>query len=336
MDNSLQSFLEMPVIQAPMAGVTTPQFAAACSNAGALGSIGAGYLSAKALTEAIQQMKQLTSRPFQVNLFVPEHQEASELQLQRAKQALQQIAETLGTPQWTASWSCPDLEGQIQAVIDGQVPVCSFTFGIPEQHLIDRLKQHGVFLIGTATTAEEARLIEQAGMDAVVLQGIEAGGHRGSFTDGENLPLETLLAETKDHVQIPIIAAGGIAAREHIEYFLANGAAAVQIGTALLASDESSANPFYKQALLQAKEHSTVLTTAFSGKPARGIENTFMIQMKNASIAPYPFQNDLTKALRAAALTAGQPEYMSLWAGENVHLIQQGTVAELLQSLYRK
>ncbi|WP_228548322.1 NAD(P)H-dependent flavin oxidoreductase [Sporosarcina obsidiansis] len=335
MQRTFSHFLKYPIVQAPMAGVTTPEFVAACSEAGALGSIGAGYLSADATRDIIQQTKQLTDQPFQVNLFVPEKTAVDEKQIEKAYQALQPIGKQLGLPEWDTTLSSSEFDEQVQVLIEERVPICSFTFGLPERAIIQKLKQHEIFLIGTATTVEEALLAEQAGMDAVVLQGSEAGGHRGSFSEELSMiPLDKLLEETVDLLQIPIIAAGGIALQSQVHNLLSNGAAAVQVGTALLATNESGANSFHKEAVLQARENSTVLTTAFSGKMARGIRNSFINQMEEAPIAPYPYQNDLTKPIRSAALKEGKPAYMSLWAGENVHHCRGGNVKEVIKTLY--
>ncbi|WP_301108129.1 nitronate monooxygenase [Sporosarcina sp.] len=334
MQQTVTTLSKYPLVQAPMAGVTTPEFVAACSEAGALGSIGAGYLSAEDTRQFIQGVKQLTSRPFQVNLFVPEETAASEDQIEKATHALQPIANQLGLSDSKPAFSSSEFEGQIDVIIEENVPVCSFTFGLPSQEIIDRLKQHQIYLIGTATTLNEAMLVEQAGLDAVVIQGSEAGGHRGSFGEElELIPLNQLLNEALETIQIPIIAAGGIATKEHVDRLLKLGVTAVQIGTVLLATNESGANQHYKEALLQAEKQSTVLTKVFSGKLARGIKNSFIEQMENLPIAPYPYQNDLTKPLRSAAAKQGKSEYLSLWAGENVHLCKAGSVKEIIEAL---
>lgn len=325
---------KFPLVQAPMAGVTTAEFVAACSDAGALGSIGAGYLSAEDTRQFIQEVKQLTSKPFQVNLFVPEKTTASEEQIAKAIQSLQPAARQLGLPDSRPDFSSSEFEGQIDVIISENVPACSFTFGLPSQAIVNRLKQHQIYLIGTATTLKEAQLAEQAGMDAVVLQGSEAGGHRGSFSDELALvPLDQLLDEALENIQIPIIVAGGVATKDHVDRLLKLGAAAVQIGTILLTTNESGANLYYKEALLQAGKQSTVLTKVFSGKLARGIKNSFIDQMENLPIAPYPYQNDLTKPLRSAAAKQGKSDYLSLWAGENVHLCKRGTVKDIIEAL---
>ena len=186
-------------------------------------------------------------------------------------------------------------------------------------------------MIGTATSVEEAKAAEEAGMDAVVAQGKEAGGHRGSFLGEQLVPLDELLLSIVEAVGIPVIAAGGIANREHMHHQLLRGAAAVQIGTAFLATEESGAHPLYKQAVLDATENNTVLTKAFSGKSARGIRNEFIEMMEGVPIAPYPFQNDLTKKIRSEAASQGRPEFMSLWAGESVEETVGGTVREIVE-----
>lgn len=337
MAQSLSTLIEKPIVQAPMAGVTTPAFVAACANAGALGSIGAGYLSVEATRDFIREVRKLTDKPFQINLFVPEKNETDQEQIQEAYQALQPIGEQLGMPEWDVQFSAANYEGQLAVVMEEKVPVCSFTFGLPETDSIQKLKAHGIFLIGTATTVQEAQLAEQRGMDAVVLQGSEAGGHRGSFQgEPELVSLQRLVQEASEKIGIPFIAAGGIYHPDQVNSLLGAGAVAVQVGTALLAADESGANRYYKEAVLHAEPDSTVQTTAFSGKAARGIENTFITMMKDRPIAPYPLQNDLTKPIRAAALKKGKSEYMSLWAGESVQHTTSGSAEEIIQKLITK
>lgn len=324
--------IEHPIIQAPMAGVTTPEFVAASAEAGILGSIGAGYLSAEQTRKFICNVKELTGKPFGVNLFIPEQVEMSEELLREANEALDPIRHELGIMNNDITLSESEFDDQIQVLIEEKVKICSFTFGLPEWETIQLLKQNDVFLIGTATTVEEAMLAEQAGIDAVVAQGSEAGGHRGSF-HGELtfIPLIELLSDIVQVVRIPIIAAGGIANKEHMESTFVAGASAVQIGTILIASDESGANPQYKQATLNAAEGFTEFTTAFSGKTARGICNRFMRELKNVEVAPYPYQNDLTKGIRKVAARQEKSEFMSLWAGESVHLNKAGSVSDLIK-----
>ncbi|MFS0689684.1 nitronate monooxygenase [Sporosarcina sp. 179-K 8C2 HS] len=322
--------IQHPIIQAPMAGVTTPEFVAASSDAGILGSIGAGYLSAEATRDFIREVKKLTDKPFSVNLFVPEYAELDQEQLRKAYLALQPVGKKLGMPFWKARLSKPSFEGQIEVIIEEGVGVCSFTFGLPDETVVRKLKEHAIYLIGTATTVEEAVAAEKVGMDAVVAQGKEAGGHRGSFIGEQLVPLADLLPLVVDAVGIPVIAAGGIANKEHLDQQLLRGAQAVQIGTALLAAEESGAHPIYKQAVIEAAENSTVLTKVFSGKSARGIRNSFIDIMADGPIAPYPYQNDLTKKIRSESARLGKSEFMSLWAGESVHETKGGTVNEVI------
>lgn len=171
--------IKHPIIQAPMAGVTTPAFVAACAEAGMLGSIGAGYLSAEETRSFIRKVKKLTNQPFAVNLFVPEYPESDQDRLRNAYLALQPIGKKLGMPFWKAPLSESEFGEQVRAIMEEGVKVCSFTFGLPGKESVRLLRGRGIFLIGTATTVEEAVLAEQAGMDAVVVQGSEAGGHRG-------------------------------------------------------------------------------------------------------------------------------------------------------------
>lgn len=314
-----------------MAGVTTPKFVAASAEAGVLGSIGAGYLTAEDTRDFILNVQRLTTKPFAVNLFVPEEAELNAGILNEAEEVLRKFQTELKMSVEKSIFSESDFDRQINVIIEENVRACSFTFGLPDEETVHLLKENDVYLIGTATTKEEAILAEEAGMDAVVVQGSEAGGHRGSFA-GELvlIPLEELLRTISKVIKIPIIAAGGIATKEQMNKAMELGAEAVQVGTALLVADESGANPIYKQAILEAEEGCTTITKAFSGKAARGIRNRFIEEMQNQTLAPYPYQNDLTKDIRKVATNLGKKAYLSLWAGTNVHLSERGSVAEIL------
>lgn len=321
-----------PIIQAPMAGMTTPKFVAACSNAGIIGAIGAGYLTGEATRESIREVQALTESPFMVNLFVPEEVKWSKEVIDKANESLQPIRQALQIPTPEISVKKDQFDAQIDVILEEGVKICSFTFGLPNEAIITRLKKQDVFLIGTATTTEEARLAEARGMDAIVLQGKEAGGHRGSFLHDVTLvPLVQLVQDVREMVKVPLIAAGGIANKETMDKLLALGATAVQIGTALLVAKESGAHELHKQAVLQSEEGKTVVTTAFSGKAARGLENDFIKQMSNAFIAPYPIQNTCTQDIRKASAAQGKANYMSLWAGEEAHLSKSGTVKDIIR-----
>lgn len=323
------------IIQAPMAGITTPQFVAACCEAGVLGSIGAGYLNGEETLTFIQEVKKLTNKPFSVNLFVQEEPRIDITVLQNAREALQPFYEELGIPNIQSVVSTEVFDGQIQAILDEEVKIVSFTFGIPSAATIAKLKDRGILLIGTATSVKEAIAVEKAGLDAVVVQGKEAGGHRGSFTEPlELITTAELLTSVQEKVSIPLIASGGIMTAEQVKEMLKLGASYVQVGTILLTAYECEASQAHKQAILNSKEEATTLTKAFTGKYARGLKNKFTEQLKEAKIAPYPIQHYLTIHIRKESAKQNKPEYMSLWMGENSYLAKEASVKEIVEQLY--
>ncbi|WP_394172490.1 NAD(P)H-dependent flavin oxidoreductase [Guptibacillus hwajinpoensis] len=331
--------IEYPIIQAPMAGgPTTPQLVSEVSNSGGLGMIGAGYLSADQVRTVIQEVHQQTKLPFGVNLFVVEEEAISESDLHKSFDALEPIRKALKLPN-----EVPDvkasltIERHVEVIIEEGVSVCSFTFGIPPQSIITRLKENNIIVIGTATTVEEAIAVERAGMDAVVAQGSEAGGHRGSFlgeSKGGLIGTMALVPQIVDHVKIPVIASGGIMDARGFAASSMLGAEGVQMGTVFLTTVESGAHDLHKKAIMNAAEENTVITKSFSGKEARGIENDFIRLMNdNAFIAQYPIQNTLTKSIRKEAANQGNADYMSLWAGQGTRLNKEMTVKELFEEL---
>ena len=327
--------ISKPIIQAPMAGVTSPAFVAACCEAGALGFIGAGYLNGQETQTFIQDVKKLTDKVFGVNLFVQEEPRIDINVLHEARMALQPIYDELGIQGIQTVVSTEVFEAQVQAVLDENVPIVSFTFGLPSEDVLLRLKEKGIFVIGTATTFEEARAVEAAGLDAVVLQGSEAGGHRGSFQEPMQLiAIRELIMQVVESIQIPVIAAGGIMTKEHVDELLALGVEAVQVGTALLTAEECSVSEFHKEAILNSKEIGTCLTRAFTGKLARGLKNTFTEQLEHAIIAPYPLQHHLTTKIRQVSAQMGRPEYLSLWMGENSYMAKRAPAKEIIDSLW--
>jgi nitronate monooxygenase len=344
-ENSLTNLLNIqyPIIQAPMAGgVTSPELVAAVSNAGGLGMIGAGYLSPNQLRTQIQETRTLTNKAFGVNLFVPTPYEIDAKKLQTAKEILQEIQTKLGImddPKLpTYEEDLKTYHELIEILIEEKIPVCSFTFGVPTKEIETKLKQNSSLLIGTATTVQEAILNEKAGMDAVVVQGVEAGGHRGTFHRDDNdslIGLMSLIPQTADSISIPIIAAGGIMDARGLLAARYLGAQGVQMGTAFLVCEESGANHHHKQAILDATEDEVVLTKSFSGKMARGIYNAFIEKLKTVeeSLPDYPLQNELTKAVRKASASSGKRDYLSLWSGQSPRLAKKQTVNELIQKI---
>lgn len=330
--------IRYPIFQAPMAGgVSTPELVAAVSNAGGLGNLGGGYLTSEQLRNEIRKIKQQTDRPFGVNLFVPEPSEESEESICQMTDYLNKYRIELGTAQNPAIMKFSEsFEEQIQVLLEEHVPVFSFTFGIPSQDVIQTMKQHGIFVIGTATTVAEAKQLEAAGADAIVAQGSEAGGHRGTFMKDPSHALIGTMAivpQIVDHVSIPVIAAGGIMDGRGLAASLILGAAAVQMGTAFLACPESGAHETYKQKILSSNEDSTEITRVYSGKASRGIQTKFMIDMRQypGNIPAYPIQNALTRDIRQAAAKANNPEYMSLWAGQGLRLAGAQPAASIVK-----
>ena len=341
---SLQELLQQshfPVIQAPMAGgLTSPAFIAAVCEAGALGSLGGGYLSPENLRAQIQEVRKRTSRPYSVNLFSPTAVTVDEKKIEASRRWLLPYHQELNIKaEPVAVWD-PDLfEKQFQVVLEEKVPVFSFAFGSLSVDKIKALHAQKALVIGTATSLDEGRFLEAQGCDAVVAQGSEAGGHRGSFLKNE-FPLVSLwdlLPALTSHLRIPVIAAGGIVNHEQARRARSMGAAAVQVGTAFLVCKESSAPSAYKQKLLTSAKGSTVLTKTFSGRWARGVNNRFMTEMKihENDLPDYPLQNSLTQVLRRHAVETGNTDFMSLWAGEGVGELQERTLVELIGELTR-
>lgn len=332
--------IKYPILQAPMAGgPTTAQLVAAVSNAGGLGSLGAGYLSADAIRTAIQAIRAQTDRPFAVNLFVPGKKSVDAQQIAQMQELLSPWRRAVGLSDEKVEFSSePDFMAQVEVVLAEKVPVFSFTFGIPEISIIQQLKRQHIRVIGTATTVHEAMLLQSAGVDAIVAQGAEAGGHRGTFAgDFANSLIGTmaLVPQVVDHVSLPVIASGGIMDGRGLVASLALGAMGVQMGTAFLTSAESGAHPLYKERVLKSQDVSTVVTNVFSGKPARGLLNQFIADMTphTTDILPYPIQNSLTSGIRKAAGLQNQPEMMSLWAGQAGSLSTTQSAAEIVQRI---
>jgi nitronate monooxygenase len=229
---------------------------------------------------------------------------------------------------------------QLAAALDSGAAVFSFTFGLLPASAVAAIKDRGMFLIGTATTVEEAIALERAGVDAIVTQGSEAGGHRSTFATPFDMGMVGTLAlvpQVVDAVTVPVIASGGIMDGRGIAAALALGASAVQMGTAFLTCDEAGVPNAYKEAILKAREHETRLTRAFSGRPARGIVNRFMTEVEHADdpavILPFPLQNALTRLLRNAAARQDRADYLSLWAGQGVRLARRQPAATLIARL---
>ncbi|MBN9653169.1 nitronate monooxygenase [Halobacillus sp. GSS1] len=333
--------IDYPIIQAGMAGgVTTPELVAAVSNAGGLGNLGAGYLAPEAMVHRIREIKQLTSRTFGVNVFVPEYPQATKQEIEEANRWLAPYRTELNIQQEPRVEQDASLfEKQIEGLMAEQIPVVIFTFGVPPREVITDLKKEGIVIIGTATTVEEAIINEEHGVDMVVAQGSEAGGHRGTFNgdfDRAMIGTMSLVPQVADHVKIPVIAAGGIMDGRGVKAALALGAQGAQLGTAFVTCRESGAKTQHKDAILKSKETETVLTSAFSGKPARSIRNSFIEEMEKGQshkLLAYPLQNMLTKEIRKEAASQNRPEYLSLWSGQSPRLSRAQSASSLVKAI---
>jgi nitronate monooxygenase len=332
--------IEYPILLAPMAGSGgTPELAAAVSNAGGLGAWGGAYSKPEDIAAAIRRIRQLTDRPFNINLFAGGYETDPAIDPQPMLEIMCIAHDKLGLPPpiLPPVPSDPFYE-QLEVVLEERPPVFSFTFGIPSSTQIAALKKRGIAISGTATTVEEARRLEQAGVDAIVAQGAEAGAHRGSFAapfEDSMVPLAVLVREIHDNATTPVIASGGIMNGRDIAAVTKLGAAAVQLGTAFLPCPESGAPVAYKRALLGAKSDTTVITRAFSGRPARGLANRFIAMVEDIKHAILPFrqQNDLTRPMRNASGQQGFPDYISLWAGRGVARSREMAAVDLVRTL---
>ncbi|WP_026676191.1 NAD(P)H-dependent flavin oxidoreductase [Fictibacillus gelatini] len=331
--------IQYPIVQAGMAGgPTTPELVAAVSKAGGLGTLGAGYMNAVAIKESIKKIKELTDQPFAVNLFLPEEFVVDRQQIHRMQERLNTYREKLDLPlSPQVSKYGEDFQEQLEAVIESDVKIISFTFNCPSQTIMNKLKQHGITVIGTATTVKEAAILEEVGVDAIVAQGSEAGGHRGTFIGREEEALIgtiALVPQIVDKVNVPVIAAGGIMNGRGLVASLALGAAGVQVGTAFLTAEESGARQLHQQAILECEETDLQLTRAFSGKMARGIRNSFMAEMeKESDLPPYPVQNALTNDIRKASAAKKNREYVHMWAGQAAPMSKKQPAARIIETI---
>lgn len=322
-----------------MPGIATARLVAAVSNAGGLGSLGAAYMSPREIEKAIQEIRDLTEMPFAVNLFAPVSTAYDKKKISLAKKCLDPFCKELGIPSRLPDFSqMPEFVDQIEIILEQKPPIFSFTLGIPPLLSLQQLKKEKILVIGTATTVEEALLLEKSGVDAVVAQGFEAGGHRATFLDPTHDPMlgiSTLIPLMTHVLKIPVIAAGGIMNGEAIAAALALGASATQLGTAFIACPESGAPRAYKEALLHPHAMSTMITSVFSGRPARLLYNKFTQEMQrtNASIAPFPLQHLLTQDIRIAAAKINRADLMAIYAGQSYPLATNLPANEIIPLL---
>jgi nitronate monooxygenase len=327
--------LEHPIVQAPMAGgPSTPALAVAVSEAGGLGFVAAGYRSAEGMREEIDEVRGATRAPFGVNLFVPGSPAVDEAALRSYVERLRTEAERYGVEPGEARADDDDWDAKLAVLHEQPVPVVSFTFGCPAPELVTSLRDAGSEVWVTVTDPAEARAATHAGADALVLQGAEGGGHRGSFEDrpaAEGLSVLALLRLVRNELELPLVAAGGIVDGPAVAAVLAAGAAAAQLGTAFMLCPEAATSPAHRAAIAAAAP--TGLTRAFSGRLARGIENRFMREHEDGAPLAYPHVHYATSPIRAAARERGDSGGFNLWAGQAHELARELPAAELVRSV---
>ncbi len=344
-ENRLTSKLgiDYPVIQGPLGGLSSQKLTAAVSNVGGLGSFGAHGLAPEAIKDVIAEIRSLTSKPFATNLWVSMEDEgartAGESGFNRSLAPLVAHLAALGAPRPTYKpYSPKRFEDQARVLLDANVPAFSFIYGIPAREILEECRAKGIVTIGTATTPEEGAALQDAGVDAVVASGFEAGGHRGSFLRSAEDSLTgtlSLIPQIVDIVDVPVIAAGGIGDARGVVAALALGAEAVQMGTVFLACEESGASLLHRQTLRGKKAGHTALTKGFTGRLARGIHNRLLeeLKRKGTAILPYPLQRILVRNLAIAAEAAGRSDLLPLWAGQSANLSICTDVLAFLTSL---
>lgn len=333
---------DYPVIQAPMFGVTSPAMVAAATRAGCLGSLALGDMNAAQCTEAIHATRQLTGKPFAVNIFVHRIPELTE-EIKRQYAATAGFVTSLARDHGLTV-NIPDInqltlssyKEQIDTIIATQCRILSFTFGNLDTEDIQTLKNSGILLIGTCTSVREAQILEASGIDVICVQGIEAGGHRGNFatTEPPKIGGLSLLAQVRDHIKTPLIYAGGIYNARTLLAARTLGAQGYQVGSLLLSATESNLKEAEKERLKTITESDIILSRSFSGRYARGIKNTFTEAMESTThILPYPYQNKLTNALRNAAKAGSRTDFVNIWAGQSIHPYSNRSTTDILRQL---
>lgn len=330
----------LPVVAGPMSGgPTTPAFVAAVSEAGGYGVLAGAYLTPDAFRDGIREVRARTSAPFGVNLLLPPPYDVDADQVAAALELLAPYAEELGVELEVPDAFGDETERLMDVALEERVGFFGFTFGIPSPDRLTAFRDAGSVTCGTATIAAEARALVDAGVDIVCAQAGEAGGHRGGFLGDpatNSIALVALVPAVRDAVEVPIIAAGGIADGRGIAAAFALGADAAQLGTAFLLCPEAGTSEPYREAVRVAGEADTTLTLAFSGRAARGIRNRMTVELAGKGLPPYPVMNALTRPLRRAAAAAGRPEFLSLWAGHGVGSVRELPAGELVGQLERE
>ena len=324
--------IQHPVLQAPMASVATPELAAAVSNAGGLGALGSAMLDPDDLRRQAGVVRELTDRPFQINFFCHRPPMIDPAASEAARAGIEPIYDefALGPVPHPRTPEIEFNDARLDALLEIAPKIVSFHFGLPDAPALDACRQAGLRVLASATTVEEARRLEARGVDAIVAQGAEAGGHRGSFlVEGNDGPVGTiaLVPQVVDAVDVPVIAAGGISDGRGLAAALALGAGAVQMGTAFVLAEESAAPAEYREALGEARAEGTTITRNFTGRPARALVNRVTEEV--AEPLSYPAQMSLTAPLRAMGEDAW--DLHPMWAGQGATLARAGGAAEIVK-----
>jgi nitronate monooxygenase len=330
----LPGALRVPIVQAPLAGgASTPALTAAVVEAGAFGFVAAGYRTPDALRDDLRATRELTAAPFGVNVFVPGR--ATERgRYERYIEALRDEAGRQGVALGEPRFEDDAWEGKLALLVDDPVSAVSFTFGCPPADVVARLQAAGSTVWVTVTDVDEAQHAADAGADALIVQGIEAGGHRASFVDGEgagDYGLLALIQLVRAHVDLPLVASGAIASGGALAAVLCAGAQAAQIGTAFMRCPEAGTSAAHRAALAAATP--TRLTRAFTGRQARGIVNRFLREHSDEAPPAYPEIHHVTAPLRAAGRAAGDADVINLWAGQAHELARDAPAAEVVAAL---
>jgi nitronate monooxygenase len=332
--------LAFPIIQAPMAGgVTTVELVAEVAQAGGLGSIGAAYLTPEIIRINASAIRARTNGAFAINLFADtQDRPATTEEIAYTRELLRPWAEAYGVEPPAAPSPPLALDRQIEAMLEACPAVFSFTFGLMPADLLEACRARNIFIMGTATTLEEVVALEQSGVDCICVQGMEAGGHRGTFLKAPEdslVGLISLLGMAVQATSLPVIAAGGIMNGQGVRAVLDLGASAASLGTAFMVTDEAGTPPAHQHMLAEAEPRPTVLTRAFSGRLARGLTNRFheSLHPHQNRLVPFPALNDMTRKIRQAAGNAHDPEALSLWAGQAYPLVRPMSAAQLMATL---
>ena len=331
--------IRMPILLAPMAGACPPALSIAVANAGGLGACGALLMNPEAISAWCEEFRRGSNGGFQLNLWIPDPAPVRNVEAEaRQREFLGTWGPEVGEE--AGRGVLPDFDAQCEALLAARPRAISSIMGLYAPRFVAEMKARGILWFATATTVDEARAGEAAGADAIIAQGMEAGGHRGSFdpekAEAQLVGLMALVPQVADAVSIPVIATGGIADARGVAAALVLGASAVMIGTGFLRALESSVHARYAEMLGGTEAEQTTITRAFTGRAGRGISNRYVRMSSRADVrpAPYPIQRGLTRGMREEAIKAGDTERMQMWSGQAARLAQARPAGEITEELW--